>query len=153
MSGRGTQPLLVIAEDDDDDFLLIKDAFARAGAAHEIRWVKNGEELMGFLLERRDGGQPVVVLLDLNMPRKDGREVLRELKSHPSLRGIPVIILTTSQAQEDIDLCYDLGVCSYIRKPANFSDLVEAAALFERYWMEFVKLPSGAGRRPSVPAP
>lgn len=148
MENKRKTPTLLVAEDDDDDYLLIKDALAKAGMTHEIRWVKNGEELMDFLLKRgaaagrRDEGQAILILLDLNMPRKDGREVLREIKSHPSLRRIPVIVLTTSRAQEDIDKCYDMGVCSYMRKPANFGELVEAAKLVERYWMDFVELPS-----------
>ena len=154
---------LVIAEDDDDDCLLLKEALKRAGVTEEPFWVKNGEELLALLRRRGDAfpgdGGPVLILLDLNMPKMDGREALQELKSDPSLRRIPVIVMTTSQADEDIQRCYDLGVCSYIRKPTGFEELVEAVRLLQRYWLELVELPlsgaSGAGveragrRRPS----
>lgn len=135
---------LVIAEDDDDDYLLAKTALERALVTNGLHRVKDGVELMEFLLERdRMDGHPILILLDLNMPRMDGREALKEIKSNVSLRRIPVIVMTTSKAEEDILKSYDLGVCSYIRKPVDFEEFIEAAKVFKRYWLELVELPRG----------
>jgi len=109
--------------------------------------VKDGEELMDFLLHRgaygdeRRSPQPSLILLDLNMPRKDGREALREIKSDPVLRRYPVVVLTTSHAEEDVVRSYDLGVNSFITKPVTFQGLLEAVRVLGRYWFEIVELP------------
>lgn len=138
---------VLIAEDDDDDFLLVKTAFERAAVKNELLRVKDGVELMDFLLKRgayagrEESDKSTIILLDLNMPRMDGREALKEIKSNESLRRIPVIVMTTSKADEDILKSYDPGACSCIRKPINFADFVEAAKTFKRYWLELIELP------------
>jgi CheY-like chemotaxis protein len=133
---------LVIADDDEDDYVLAKGAFERALVTNEFHWVKDGEELLSFLRGRAGADRsPIIILLDLNMPRMDGREALKAIKSDAALRRIPVIVMTTSKAEEDILRSYDLGVCSYIRKPVDFEEFVEAARTFKRYWLELVELP------------
>lgn len=139
---------ILIAEDDEDDYLLISETLLDYRVTNKINWVKDGEELMDYLLQRghyapeeATATRPALILLDLNMPRKDGREALKEIKSHPQLRRIPVVILTTSQSDEDIVRSYDLGVNSYIRKPMRFQDFVEQVKELGRYWFEMVELP------------
>lgn len=140
---------LIIAEDDEDDYFLTKSAFEKAGLKEELVWVRNGEELLERL--RRGAGPPGapggarLVILDLNMPRMDGREALARIKADPDLRRIPIIVMTTSNAEEDIARSYDLGACSYIHKPVTFADFVAAAALLRRYWLEMVELPDAGG--------
>ena len=109
--------------------------------------VKDGEELMDFLLlmgkysSRAEAPLPSLILLDLNMPKKDGREALQEIKAHADLRKIPVVVLTTSEAKEDITQCYELGASSYIKKPVSFDGLVKALKALKQYWFEIVELP------------
>jgi len=139
--------VILLAEDDDDDYTLTRDAFKESRLLNEVRRVKDGEELMQYL--QRQGGYadpknsppPGLILLDLNMPRKDGRECLKEIKNSPELRHLPVVVLTTSQAEEDVFKSYQLGVNSYIRKPVAFQALVEATVTLGRYWFEIVELP------------
>lgn len=138
---------ILLAEDDEDDYILIRDALKESRVVNDFHWVKDGEELMDYLLQQGSykdptkSPKPCIILLDLNMPKKTGREALREIKSHPILHTIPVIILTTSQAEEDIIRSYDLGANSYIRKPVNFLDFVETIKMLGKYWFEIVKLP------------
>jgi two-component system, response regulator len=140
---------ILLAEDDEDDYLLIADALKESRLANRIYWVKDGEELMDYLHRQGDYSNPEaspspgIILLDLNMPRKDGREALREIKSEPGLRRIPIIILTTSQAEEDILRSYDLGVNSFIRKPVRFEDFIEMVQVLGKYWFQIVELPGG----------
>ena len=138
--------VILMADDDADDRLLAKDALAECGMPGEIHFVENGEELVDYLHKRGKfaalpSPRPGIILLDLNMPRKDGREALREIKADPSLRRIPVVILTTSRADTDIGKAYDLGANSFIAKPASFDSLVEVMKSICRYWMEIVELP------------
>ncbi len=143
---NGRHPIL-IAEDDEDDYLLTIEALKEAGVDAQIKWVKDGEELMDYLkpfrATKRNSGLnfPSLILLDLNMPRKDGREALDEIKKNDALRKIPVIVLTTSKAETDINHAYDLGVNSYIQKPVRFNDFVEAVKVLSHYWFHIVKLP------------
>lgn len=143
---NGSHPIL-IAEDDEDDYLLTIEALKEAGVDSQIKWVKDGEELMDYLEPigakiRKPGSEfPSLILLDLNMPRKDGREVLEEIKKNETLRKIPVVILTTSKAETDINHAYDLGVNSYIQKPVRFSEFVEVIKVVSHYWFHIVKLP------------
>jgi two-component system response regulator len=147
MTRRTTPISILVADDDIDDRMMIQEAFDESRLANELQFVEDGEQLLAFL--RREGsyaylaGQPYpgVILLDLNMPRKDGREALRELKADPELCRIPVVVLTTSQAEEDIVRTYGLGVSSFITKPVTFEGLVEAVKAFCRYWIEIVALP------------
>ncbi len=141
---------ILIAEDDPDDRVLTREAMESAHVANEIRFVNDGQYLMDYL--RREGEyadpeadapMPGIILLDLNMPRMDGREALAEIKSDPELRKIPVVVLTTSKAEEDIAKTYDLGVNSFITKPVTFTALVEVMKTWSRYWFEIVDLPGG----------
>lgn len=141
-------PLILLVEDDDDDYFLTRDAFQEAHIEVDLRRVKNGEELLDYLLHRgqfqslNGSSQPVVILLDLNMPRKDGREALREIKSDPALKGIPVVVLTTSKDQEDLEGTYELGGNSFIRKPSSFSKFVDIVGTIKKYWLDTVEVPS-----------
>ncbi|HKI70877.1 MAG: two-component system response regulator [Cyanobacteria bacterium 13_1_20CM_4_61_6] len=138
---------LLLADDDPDDRLLARQALEKSRLANDLRCVEDGEELLDYLRRRgkyadpKESPRPGLVLLDLNMPRKDGREALREIKSDPKLRDIPVVVLTTSKAEEDIARSYNLGVNSYITKPVKFSALVEVMKALGKYWFEIVELP------------
>ena len=138
---------LLLADDDPDDRLLARQALEKSRLANDLRCVEDGEELLDYLRRRgkyadpKESPRPGLVLLDLNMPRKDGREALREIKSDPKLRDIPVVVLTTSKAEEDIARSYNLGVNSYITKPVKFSALVEVMKALDKYWFEIVELP------------
>jgi CheY-like chemotaxis protein len=136
---------IVIAEDDEDDYLLMKEAFKEVGANKPIHWVKDGEELIQFLsnvsADEEETKNVGMILLDLNMPKKDGREALKKIKNSPLWRRIPVLILTTSNAESDILNTYDLGVNSYIQKPVRFPELVEVAKSIVEYWFKTVKVP------------
>jgi len=142
------QPMTVlVADDDEDDRAFIKKAWNTNRAANDLRFVEDGEELTEYLnhtgryTDLASAPRPGVILLDLNMPKKDGREALREIKANPELRQIPVVVLTTSQADEDICRSYDLGANSYITKPATFTSLVDVLQVLGRYWIEIVDLP------------
>jgi len=144
MSERCSMIQLLMAEDDPEDQMLVRKALTQAHLANELTIVNNGEELMDYLHRLppyETARRPDLLLLDLNMPRKDGREVLQEIKSDPQLRSIPVIVLTTSSAEEDILRSYDLGVNSYIEKPVTFPKLVELVTELGKYWFQIVKLP------------
>lgn len=139
--------LLLLADDDSDDRLLVKDALEECQWGGQLRCVENGEELLDYLRHRGTyqaaaPPRPKLILLDLNMPRKDGRQALREIKADPVLRRIPVVILTTSKADTDIDTLYDLGANSFISKPVQFADLVNVIRLLGQYWFNMVELPA-----------
>jgi CheY-like chemotaxis protein len=138
---------ILLADDDEDDRLNTQHAFSRHRLANDLRFVVDGEDLMDFLHRRgrhKDAPRPGLILLDLNMPRKDGREALREIKADASLRNIPVVILTTSGEEEDIIRSYDLGANSYIRKPVAFDALVHIIDTLGNYWFQVVELPPPA---------
>jgi CheY-like chemotaxis protein len=143
---------ILLADDDADDRMLAKDALKESRLANDLRFVENGEELMEYLRRQgqfaEDGKAPTpgLILLDLNMPRKDGREALKEIKSDPNLRHIPIVVLTTSKAEEDIYRTYDLGVNSFITKPVTFDGLVNVMRTLGTYWFEIVELPPGERR-------
>ena len=145
------QPVTILmADDDPDDRLMTQEAFQECRLANPLRFATDGEELMDYL--RRVGPyadaeaypMPGLILLDLNMPRKDGREVLREIKGDPALREIPVIILTTSKAEEDVVRSYRDGVNSFITKPVTFGALIEVVQALGKYWLSVVDLPGQA---------
>ena len=145
---RTTQPIrILVADDDADDRLMIKDAFEESRLGNPIDFVEDGAQLMEYLTRtgeyanQPDIPYPGLILLDLNMPRKDGREALREIKSDPNLRRFPVVVLTTSKAEEDVIRSYDLGVNSFISKPVTFASLVQVVQTLGRYWFEIVELP------------
>jgi CheY-like chemotaxis protein len=137
-----------MADDDADDRMLTKEALEESRVLNELRFVEDGEELMDYLTQRgkysdpESAPRPSVILLDLNMPKKDGREALKEIKADPNLRRIPIVILTTSKSEEDIYKTYDLGASSYITKPVSFDGLVELMKTLGQYWVEFVELPN-----------
>ena len=139
--------VILMADDDVDDRELTRDALAESRLANELYFVEDGVELLDYLRHRgayaRPGSapRPGVILLDLNMPRKDGREALREIKADPDLRTIPVVVLTTSRAEEDIVRSYDLGANSFISKPVTFDGLVEVVRGLGKYWFDIVELP------------
>jgi CheY-like chemotaxis protein len=141
---------ILLADDDEDDRLLAEDALEESRLANTLKFVEDGEELMDYLHQRGEWAEPGaaprpgLILLDLNMPRKDGRQALKEIKGDPELRNIPVVILTTSKAEEDILRSYDLGVNSFITKPVTFDGLVDIMRLLGRYWFEIVELPPSA---------
>jgi CheY-like chemotaxis protein len=148
MSDKNHAITILYAEDDEEDRMLVKEAMKESRLANEMHFVEDGEELMDYLHRRgkfvdfKNGHLPGIILLDLNMPKKDGREALKEIKSDPQLRRIPVIVLTTSQAEEDIIRSYDLGVNSFIKKPVSFESLVEFVRTLGKYWFEIVELPA-----------
>ncbi len=148
MPDKHPRPItIVLADDDADDRMLAQDALAESRLANDLRFVQDGEELLDYLLHRgaytdpAAAPRPGLILLDLNMPRKDGREALKEIKSYPQLRQIPIVVLTTSKAEEDIYRTYDLGVNSFITKPVTFDGLVAVMQTLGRYWFEIVELP------------
>jgi len=147
---------ILLADDDSDDRMLARDALKESRLANELREVENGEELIDYLNRRGKWADPLasplpgLILLDLNMPRKDGREALREIKKDPRFRHIPVVVLTTSKAEEDIYRSYDLGVNSFITKPVTFDGLVNVMKALGRYWFEIVELPNENGFTPST---
>ncbi len=138
---------ILLADDDPDDRQLTKEAFAECHLANTVSFVEDGEQLMDYLLRQgkyeilKNDPLPGLILLDLNMPRKDGREALKEIKAHPDLRRIPIVVLTTSKAEEDILRTYDLGVNSYVTKPVTFQSLVDTVKVLGKYWFEIVELP------------
>ena len=147
METAETKPIIILmADDDDDDYLLTKKALGESRLLNQLERVRDGEELLDYL--RRTGEynelnapRPGVILLDLNMPRKDGREALKEIKSDESLRNIPVVVFTTSKAEEDIYKTYQLGVNSFITKPVTFDNLTKVMRALGNYWFEIVELP------------
>lgn len=137
--------VILMADDDDDDYLLTKKALAESKLLNTLIRVSDGEELLDYLNERGDYKEgtvrPGVILLDLNMPRKDGREALKEIKSNSKLQNIPIVIFTTSKAEEDIYRSYQLGSNSFITKPVTFENLIAVMKTLGAYWFEIVELP------------
>ena len=147
MNASAKSIVILMADDDADDRLLAKDALTECRLSNELHFVENGEELLDYLLRRGrytslgDAPRPGLILLDLNMPKKDGREALKEIKADPELRKIPVVVLTTSRADTDIGRIYELGANSFISKPVSFDSLVDVMKILGRYWFEIVELP------------
>jgi CheY-like chemotaxis protein len=147
VKGRQTTVTILMADDDEDDCMLAREALTESRLANDLYIVRDGEELMDYLYRRGQYANPNIsprpglILLDLNMPKKDGREALREIKNNPELRRIPVVVLTTSKAEEDIYRSYDLGANSFIIKPVTFAALVEVMKTIGKYWFEIVELP------------
>jgi CheY-like chemotaxis protein len=143
------QPIVILmAEDDADDRMLVKEAFAESRIANNLLFVEDGVELLEYLHHQgkyQDANlypDPHLILLDLNMPRKDGREALQEIKANLETRKIPVVILTTSTAEEDILRSYDIGAAGYIAKPVTFEAFVDVVHGLKEYWLQIVRLPS-----------
>lgn len=147
MSEIAKPVIILMAEDDEDDRLLTREAFAASNTLNELSFVNDGVELIEYLEKAVDvpgeGQKPLpdLILLDLNMPRKDGREALEEIKQNPDWRRIPVVVMTTSRAEEDVMRSYQSGAAGYIPKPISFEGLVSAVAGLKNYWVQIVKLP------------
>lgn len=156
MSENGKKPVVILmADDDEEDRELTRDALQSSHLANQMRFAVDGQDLMDYLRHRgkyaadpSSAPRPGIILLDLNMPKKDGREALAELKADASLRSIPVVVLTTSKDEEDIFRTYDLGVSSFITKPVTFGGLVEVMKTWQRYWFEIVELPETPSQVP-----
>ncbi len=144
---NGERITILMADDDPDDRLLVQDAFEEVHLNNQFAYVEDGIELLDYLNRRgayahlAGTSLPGLILLDLNMPKKDGREALKEIKADPVLRSIPIVILTTSSAEEDILRTYDLGANSFIVKPVTFDKLVDIIRRVTNYWFEIVRLP------------
>jgi two-component system response regulator len=138
---------ILMADDDPEDRMMTQEAFEESRLANDLRFVENGVELMDYLHRRgkyadpASSPRPGLILLDLNMPKKDGREALQEIKNDPKLKNIRVVVMTTSKAEEDILRTYDLGAASYVTKPVTFSALVDVIQTLGKYWLEIVELP------------
>jgi two-component system, response regulator len=135
-----------MADDDPDDQILLKEALKENNISNSICFVDNGEELIDFLkirgkYEGMEYAKPGLIIMDLNMPKMDGRQALKQIKADPDLKKIPVVVLTTSKADSDILQCYDLGVNSFITKPVDFQDLVDVTREISNYWLRTVTLP------------
>jgi CheY-like chemotaxis protein len=143
--------VLLMADDDEDDLLLTRDAFRESKFANDVGTVRDGVELLDYLLHRGEytdpatAPRPGLILLDLNMPRMDGCEALRRIKADADLRRIPVAVLTTSRAEEDILRTYDLGAAGFVTKPVSFDGLVGVVRTLGDYWFQLVQLPNGNG--------
>jgi CheY-like chemotaxis protein len=160
MSTRRKPITILMADDDADDRQLTREAFEENHLANDLRFVEDGEELMDYLRQRGKyaaaGAAPLpgLILLDLNMPRKDGREALQEIKADPRLRHIRIVVMTTSKAEQDVVRSYDLSAASYITKPVTFERLVDVVRTLGKYWLEIVELPpDGNGNGGTVPSP
>jgi two-component system response regulator len=148
MSDKIKRPVtILVADDDPDDRQLTREAFEENHLANDLRFVEDGEELLDYLYHRGKFSDPEaapwpgILLLDLNMPRRDGREALEIIKKDPLFRGIRVVIMTTSKAEEDVVRSYNLSATSYITKPVTFEALVEVIRTLGKYWLEIVELP------------
>ncbi|MGM3306429.1 response regulator [Anabaena sp. WFMT] len=153
MKDRQATVTILMADDDDDDSLLVHDALVESRLPIQLYIVRDGDELMDYLFHRgiytdiSKAPDPGLILLDLNMPKKHGLEVLKEIKIDPKLRRIPVIVLTSSKAEEDIYNTYELGANSFVIKPETFTSLVEVMKTIGKYWFEIVELPLVSTKR------
>jgi CheY-like chemotaxis protein len=151
MQDRNKIPItILVCDDDEDDRMLTRQALEDAHISNRLRFVEDGEQLLDYLYQRGPfagetglAPRPGLILLDLNMPKLDGREALKTIKEDHSLRDIPVVVLSTSRLDEDVAKSYKLGVNSFITKPVTFSGLVEAMNVLGKYWLEIVELPPG----------
>lgn len=149
MSKQRKPITILMADDDADDRQMTKEAFEESRLINDLRFVCDGVELMDYLQRRGKYSDPAtsprpgVILLDLNMPKKDGREALKEIKADPLLRSIRVVVLTTSKSEEDIVRVYDLSASSFITKPVTFAAMAEVIKTLGKYWLEIVELPEG----------
>lgn len=152
MQKATTDMVILMADDDEDDFLLTQRALKKSRLINQLVRVSDGEELLDYLRQKGKYNKnntklPSFILLDLNMPRMDGREALKEIKSDPELKDIPVVVFTTSKAEEDIIKSYKLGVNSFVTKPVTFDSLIDVMKSLGNYWLEIVELPPHATSR------
>ena len=148
MGKQGKPRTILVVDDDAEDRLLLGDAVDEACQPHKLRFVCDGEELFDYLKRRgeyeaqRSSPHPDLILLDLKMPRQDGRETLRKLKTDAQLKRIPVVVLTTSAARDDVNFCYDAHANAYMKKPNSFAELLDLVATISNYWFQLAELPS-----------
>jgi CheY-like chemotaxis protein len=152
MKDASSKPIVILlADDDPEDREMTRKALEKNRLANEFLWVADGEELLDYLHHRGAYAPPALspvpglILLDLNMPKMDGREALASIKADPSLRRIPIVVMTTSQAEQDITRTYDLGSNSFISKPITLAGLIEVMKVLGEYWFQIVRLPEPAG--------
>ena len=143
--GNAGNVLILVADDDPEDCLLLQEAIRENGFSYQLHFVHDGEELLEYLFRRgryaqAAGRGPDLLLLDLNMPKLDGREALRRIKTDPVWRSLPVVILTTSREEKDVQICYHLGAASFVCKPASYRGWLEMVGDLCRYWFERVRL-------------
>lgn len=143
---QATVKTILIADDDADDRLFMIEALRQNGVCHDVKFVEDGEDLMNYLTRQNgftaeNAPLPSLILLDLNMPRKNGFQALAEIRSHTGLRRLPVVVMSTSASNGDVFKTYDIGVNSYIVKPNNFNRLIEVVKSLKHYWLETVQLP------------
>jgi CheY-like chemotaxis protein len=156
MSTTNTALTILLADDDEEDRVMTIEALREHRVANDIRTVADGQELVDYLFRRgaytapEDAPVPGLILLDLNMPKKDGREALQELKADPRLKAIRIVVLTTSKAEEDIFRTYNLSAASYITKPVTFAALIDVVQTLGKYWLEIVELPAEQYGEPDV---
>lgn len=148
MSMSGRTFCILMADDDAEDCLLVREALRETGTGHELLTVSDGEELLDYLYGRgayangRKAPRPDLILLDLKMPKKDGRDALREIKADGRFQSVPIVVLTTSTADDDVDYCYRIGASSYIPKPVTFQAWMDLMRTLDKYWFELVRLPA-----------
>jgi len=153
MTDQSLPITILTAEDDPDDCVLVEDAFQESGQDNNLFFVQDGIKLLQYLRRQdlyaapKSSPRPDLILLDLNMPRKDGRQALAEIKADPDLRSIPVVVLTASSTEEDILRTYDLGGAGYIVKPDSFQGMVEVIKGLNQYWFDVVELASGVSMK------
>ncbi|MBS4097194.1 MAG: response regulator [Sulfuricella sp.] len=156
MFSKGKKAVILLVEDDPGDQELTRRALLEGTVPHDLRVVEDGEEALDYLLHRsvyadaRNNPLPDLILLDLNLPKLNGRQVLERVRSEPRLARIPVIVLTTSQQERDMLQSYDSGACSYIVKPSGIDEFIKVVRTIEEYWLEIVRLPSS--EEPGCPA-
>lgn len=144
--------IVLMADDDQEDFILVSEAFEENGLNVELHWVEDGEEAMDYLAHRgkyaspESSPRPDLILLDVTMPRKDGLETLKELKGHPELRKIPVVMLTASRKKEHMSSSYRFGADMFLIKPCSFAEMIQAMGSLCAYWFNIVRLPEKAGQ-------
>jgi CheY-like chemotaxis protein len=145
---KSSQPILIV-EDSPEDYETTLRAFKKSGLANPVFRCEDGDEALDYLFRRGEyqdmekSPRPGIILLDLNLPGTDGREVLREIKKDGTLKKIPVIVLTTSTNEQDIEACYDAGASSYLSKPVDLNGFMESIQRLTNYWFEIVILPRG----------
>lgn len=144
MSAKATEPIILIADDDPDDQMFLEKAIRQHGFTYAIEFVEDGEQLMDYLYQKgkyQQKRRPTLLILDLNMPRKNGFQALDDIKQDASLKRLPVLVLTTSSTEEDIIRSYDLGVNAFMTKPFDYKKLVELIGSLKTYWLDMAKLP------------
>jgi CheY-like chemotaxis protein len=147
MTENNSKHIILIVEDDEDDYFLIASTLKSTEFDCDVRWVKNGEEAMSYLLRQNEWQDPIkspvpcLILLDINMPKKNGLEVLQEMQQNPTLKNLLTVVLTSSRSNANIVSAYDLGANSYVQKPSQVDQFTKGMQLILEYWFQWVKYP------------